>query len=288
MVGIGGRMNVAVENQQPLHMACRQGFDDVIMLLIDKGADVNAVHGYDKTPLFYACQNGHFSTVRLLIENGARVDFRGAQGAAFLIAALESGHSDVVRFLIENEADVNARGDNELSPLFLASKMGHEPLAQLLVDRGADVHTRDREGRTPLFSAAHPGIANLLIKRGAEVNAKDEQGNTPLLIVAGGFHVESRSFSDEGADVSCGNESSNPPPLMTKCEPVAKLLIEKGADINVKNSIGITPISLALMRRGGKEASKASPRARSRLQRVNRVRRQITCWTPSGTWTNIS
>lgn len=55
----------------PLHHASRKGYTDVVMLLIDRGADVNAENGWGETPLHEASYDGHTDAMKLLEAHGA-------------------------------------------------------------------------------------------------------------------------------------------------------------------------------------------------------------------------
>ena len=60
----------------PLQTAARHGRDNVVALLIKKGADVNAADDYGYTPLHLAAEGGHIGVVKRLVRAGAKVDAR--------------------------------------------------------------------------------------------------------------------------------------------------------------------------------------------------------------------
>eukprot|EP00919_Chromeraceae_sp_WS-2016_P069005 GHVR01163419.1.p1 GENE.GHVR01163419.1~~GHVR01163419.1.p1 ORF type:complete len:119 (+),score=14.81 GHVR01163419.1:1190-1546(+) len=116
-------------------MASSHGpYPDVINLLIDNGADVNARDTWfgetNKTPLIWVSGKGNYP--------------------------------DVIKLLIDKGADVNAKDKNGRTPLLEASEKGQKEgscvVAKLLIDRGADVNHKDVRGRTPLFEAAENGL----------------------------------------------------------------------------------------------------------------------------------
>lgn len=57
----------------PLHIACKNGHDRILQLLLDNGADINTYMDNGASPLYIACQNGHKITAKLLLSNGADI-----------------------------------------------------------------------------------------------------------------------------------------------------------------------------------------------------------------------
>lgn len=65
------------------------------------------MHEDGATPLFIACQNGHESTLQLLLNNGADSNLCLEDGTSPLYIACQNGHDITVQFLLNNGADVN-------------------------------------------------------------------------------------------------------------------------------------------------------------------------------------
>lgn len=93
----------------PLGSAAWNGQIEAARLLIEKGADVNAVSGANWTPLYLAAYNSHIEVVRLLIKNGADPNIRGGNSKTPLDDAKERGHTSIVS-LLENPK-FNAKTD---------------------------------------------------------------------------------------------------------------------------------------------------------------------------------
>jgi ankyrin repeat protein len=53
----------------PLHLASQEGYDDIVQLLLDHGADANREDSHGSTPLHLASQEGHDHIVRLLLNH---------------------------------------------------------------------------------------------------------------------------------------------------------------------------------------------------------------------------
>ena len=125
----------------PLCVAADRGDTDLVQILIEKGAEINARNGYIYSPLYIAAMEGHLDVVKVLLDGGARPD-NGAEGGITPVhRAASSGHIEVLKLLLERGAQVNPQVTNTgLTPLHGAAIMGHKDVVKLLLESGAD-HT---------------------------------------------------------------------------------------------------------------------------------------------------
>ena len=96
-------------NHTPLHVACLYRRFEMVRLLIEHGADVNARGKYYDTPLHLASYSGCADTVRLLIKHGAEVNSEDQWHCTPLHLASLSGRAEILRLLGEHGACINAR-----------------------------------------------------------------------------------------------------------------------------------------------------------------------------------
>ncbi|KAJ7210947.1 ankyrin repeat domain-containing protein [Mycena rebaudengoi] len=227
-----------------LQAASYWGHEAIVQLLIEKGADVNAEGGEYGNALQEASYYGYEAIVQLLIEKGADVNGQGGEYENALQAASFRGHKAVVQLLIEQGANVNAQGGAYRNALQAASYYGYEAIVQLLIEKGADVNAQGGEYGNALQAASYWGylaIVQLLIEKGADVNAQGGEYGNALQAASTEPNTDVvQLLIDQGADVNAqGGEYGNA--LQAACwysrEGVIQLLIENGADINAQGGI---------------------------------------------------
>lgn len=171
--------NVDVKNKDlydrtALHHACSKDnrFLDIVQLLIDEGADVNAEDNAVDTPLHYVSLNGNLDVVKLLIDKGANVNAENSVKTIPLHYASTNGYLDVVKLLIHKGANINAKNSHGNIPLHEASESGHLDIVKLLIYKGANINAKNNSNNTPLILAGknnHKETVKFLIEKGAEL-----------------------------------------------------------------------------------------------------------------------
>lgn len=118
----------------PLHLAAFFGRDEAARLLLDAGADPNAVaaNRMKVTPLHSAIAARHGSIALALIERGASPNVRQEQGWTPLHSAARNGDAGIVEALLHAGAEPAAPNDAGVTPAALAREAGHEAIARRL------------------------------------------------------------------------------------------------------------------------------------------------------------
>lgn len=180
----------------PLHLAAAKGRTGIAVILIDRGADIEAPGEPEGArPLHTAALNGQADIAALLLDRGAKVDARDAAGRTALMVAAGFLHPDVAKLLLAQGADPNAQdsvwGDRAIH---YAACSGDIATMRLLLKAGVDINSAGRgNGSTALHYAANKGalrMVDFLIERGARMNAADESGWTPLKLASTHRHQD--------------------------------------------------------------------------------------------------
>lgn len=204
--GLSRRLGPALSGMMPLHFAASRGNADIVDLLVERRAALDAATNRGHTALSLAVVGGHGGVESVLEKRGAtprlptllaRREFDRAAGlvvenpralamggpyARLLLSFAELGDEVVVDWLLDHGAspavtDLYLGVDEwltELTALHLAAKGGHTRVARRLVDGGADVNARSSRSRiTPLHLAAVRGHLETVI---ALVSAEADPG----------------------------------------------------------------------------------------------------------------
>jgi len=222
----------------PLQVAAEWGRKEIVELLINNGADPNLENpDYDWSALHLAIHRdhapaGHSEVAQLLIARGAIVD---------IWAAASMGDIDRVQVLLaENPSLIDAKGPNHANPLHFASTV---EIAELLLTHDADPEARDIYGKTPAAMAAAYGNR----RRDVAKYLMEKTGKSDIFLfcaigeASGVAHCLDADPSLLNASSTGGETPLNVASLHGQID-VAKLLLDRGADPNLKGRIGHGPM----------------------------------------------
>ncbi|KXX74220.1 Ankyrin repeat domain-containing protein 17 [Madurella mycetomatis] len=172
-----------ITGQSPLSQAAGRGRERMVNLLLDRGANIESQDNLDYSPILYAIERGHEVVVKLLLDRGAHIESGYILDRSLLSFAAQEGHATMVKLLLDREANIESQDDLGRSPLSLAAQNGHETVVKLLLDRGANIESRDNLDQSPLSFAAqegHEALVKLLLERGADMKSQNSSGKTTL------------------------------------------------------------------------------------------------------------
>ncbi len=227
----------------PLHWAVRSDDLGEVRRLLREGANAKATNRYGVTPLSLAAEVGDPALIDVLLAAGADARASLSSGQTMLMIAARTGNAAVIRALVAHGAVVNAR-ENVLgeTALIWAAAENHGEAIAALAQAGADVNLRSiepkfprrdygdgksgrftvlpRGGWTPLMYAARQNAKDAiraLVAARADVNAADPDGTTALTLAIINAHYDT-----------------------------AALLLDLGADPNLADARGMTPLYAAV------------------------------------------
>jgi ankyrin repeat protein len=167
---------------------------------------------------FKAVQVDNVRTVQTLLQRGFDPNTVNPEGIPALMLAVQEPSLKVAELLASwPQTKTEVRNANDESPLMLAALRGYLPLVKKLVANDADVN---KPGWTPLHYAAtggHVPIVEFLLDESAYIDAESPNGTTPLMMAA-----------------------------MYGSPEAVKVLIQAGADLTLKNHLGMTALDFAV------------------------------------------
>jgi ankyrin repeat protein len=221
---------------------------DVAAKLLAAGAKINTANDYGETPLTLALANGDAALSEKLLKAGADWKATRWNGETTLMIAAGAGSVAEMKMLLDRGADVNAADPkHQQNALMWAASEGHSAVVDLLIQRGANVDAISKSGFTALVFAALKNDASSvkrLLSAGANPNYaipdKTPEKNKVLTIAtANRSYAASMALLDGGADPNIADSTGNTPLHMaaqTGTLDLVQKLLAKGAQLNVRTN----------------------------------------------------
>ncbi|XP_028854557.1 protein phosphatase 1 regulatory inhibitor subunit 16B isoform X2 [Denticeps clupeoides] len=195
-----------------LHQCCIDNYEEMVKILLNRGAIVNAQDNELWTPLHAAATCGHAGLVKILIQHGADLLAVNSDGNMPYDLCEDDPTLDIIETAMANRGitqeminetrasverrmlgdiqnllqageDVNQQDSQGATLLHITAANGYAQAAELLLEGGARVDLRDSDGWQPLHAAACWGqmhLAELLVSHGASLNARTFLDETPI------------------------------------------------------------------------------------------------------------
>ncbi len=233
----------------PLYVASHRGHLHMVLLLLDHNADINSRNPDGWTPLFNASFEGELEIVRELLRYGAAVDIVNNDGRTPLMSASYQGRLNLVRLLLQSGAALDSQNDDGWTALMCASQYGHPDVVRLLLQSEAAVDLHNNDGSTPLLSASWHGqlvVVRLLLENGASANSQNHDGFTALMYASEQGHLDmARLLLQNDASVDPQNNGGWTPLMCASRHghpDVVRLLLQSGAAVDLHDNDGWTPL----------------------------------------------
>ena len=240
------------DGSTPLQWAVYEGNAPEVSRLLDAGADVSLANNYGATPMSLAAEVADTTILERLLEAGADPDSPNAEGQTALMAVARTGKVDAAKLLLDHGAAVDAREHwGGQTALMWASARRHPDMMALLIDHGADVDARSINRDYQRHVTAEGRPKNL-----------DTGGLTPLLYAARENCIACIDvLLEHGADIDLPDPDGVSPltlAIMNANWDFAKKLIEAGADVNQWDMYGEAPLFTAIGRYSRRDGGRAS------------------------------
>lgn len=244
LISKGAEVNAGSEysGDTPLHDAVRWDDVEAIQILLDNGADIRVGNKYKETPLHYAAWQDEQKAASLLIAKGADPNARDSYQLTPLHEAVRYGHTEIARIMLDAGADVNARTEDGVTPLHYAASENLD-VVKLLVERGVDVNAVTEDGLSPLTYSKFKGIADYLVVKGAKPNNIYDHALLGDIADVKQMLVNNPQLASESR--RWGRRTLIYHAIIGDSLPMVELLISRGADVNVYDVNGVSPLGLA-------------------------------------------
>lgn len=173
-VNMHSRWLYGLPGRTALHVAVKYGQMESARVLLELGADVNAVDvTQDGTPLVLAVYEGNIAMLKLLLANGANPNVNHSRVGmlAFKYPILHTAlwiiaKEECAVVLINEGADITVTDSSGNTPLHIAAKYGRVKAIQALLNRGADTEARNKKRDLPIQLTDDDSCRQVLINVG--------------------------------------------------------------------------------------------------------------------------
>jgi ankyrin repeat protein len=204
-------------------------------------ADVDHRNADGSTPLQWAVYKGDVAEVRRLLDAGADPNLANEYGASPMSLAADVANTEVLSRLLDAGADADSPNQDGQTALMAVARTGNVAAAKVLLEHRATIDARESfGGQTALMWASarrHPEMIELLLEHGASIDAR----STP--------REYQRHVTAEGRPKSLdsGGFTSLLYAARENCIACVDMLLSHGADIDLPDPDGVSPLLLAIM-----------------------------------------
>ncbi|XP_033725516.1 E3 ubiquitin-protein ligase MIB2-like [Pecten maximus] len=258
--------NCTFKNLTPLMISAHEGHEDVVKLLVDNGAKVNATNPENTTALLSAIAGKKEAVAAYLVQKGANVNVANMHGRSTAHTAAYEGMNNILKMVLEKGCNPNNRDSDGDTPLHDAIMKRNDRGVNLLLSHPKlDHKVTNQRGFNPLQWAAFKGnefaTERILAKAPGIVDIRKTDGHSALHIAAINNHSEIANLLilKGKATVDIKNKGDLTPLHLAAHQgylETVQVLLQHGASVTVTDDDGDTPLHLAL---GGRRDGTADP-----------------------------
>ena len=274
------------EGETALHLVARAGNVEAAKLLLRAGAEVDPHESFGgQTPLMWAAARRHPEMVELLADKGADVNARSAVRDYLRVATAESRAKQLdrggftplmyaarencgacVEVLLKHKVDVNLPDPSGFAPMTIAMLNSNWDIAKRLIEAGADVNEWDIFGQAPL----HVAIGNMNSRGNGNPLDRDHPDQATgrdivKLLLDRGANPNQQTYYRAAGLRGFGGTGRGTTPFLVACASgdmdIVKLLLAHGANPKLATSDGQGPIIIAVGSRAGGTGNPGAARA---------------------------
>jgi ankyrin repeat protein len=277
-------VQAVAQGPKDLPTLIQSGASKQALEMIRAGADVNQAQGEGSTPLLWAINRADYDVAEALLAKKADPNTGNEFGALPLTEAARLNDARLVKMLLDAGAKVDSANPDDETVLMLAIKNGNQAMVESLVAAGANVKVIEKfHNQTPLMYAASAGrteMVKLLLSKGADIKPRSLYTDWPSQVTSeprvqyrpvGGlnalmFAIRAGCYSCVEQLLAAGSDINFPTPegitplmlaLDNEHNGIAKLLMDKGASLDVWDWWGRTPLWIAVDRKPSPTAAAA-------------------------------
>jgi len=177
------------------------GREVIVRMMLENEVDVNAERGLEQmyiSALQHAAVHGYDKVMRLLLQHGADPNFAGGYYGPVINNAAKNGHEEAVQLLLDCGANIHGI-DGHTRPLVAAAKNGQVHMIQFLLQKGTDINALDYDvkvGSRALTGAVYRGLSpvvRVLVEAGVPPNNPNQEDHDPVLAA---MSLDSRHILD--------------------------------------------------------------------------------------------
>ncbi len=274
------------DGETALHLVARAGNVEAARLLLRSGAEVDPRESFGgQTPLMWAAARRHAEMVELLADKGADVNARSAVRDYLRVATAESRAKQLdrggftplmyaarencgacVEVLLKHKVDINLPDPSGIAPMTIAMLNSNWDIAARLIQAGADVNEWDIFGQAPL----HVAIGNMNSRSNGNPLDRDRPDKATgrdvvKLLLDRGADPNQQTYYRAAGLRSFGGTGRGTTPFLVACGSgdieIVKLLLAHGANPKLATSDGQGPIIIAVGSRAGGTGNPGAARA---------------------------